>query len=294
MEDVIKYFCKKYQFKQDGIEYLSESFIKLKENKQAHEIFCEKVRLYEENYRFEVEPVFTEIEALEAICGIHKYTLDLLYLIALTPHLKQLYLEHGLSEEIYDDSVCDVKWKAYEGKELFGFYGTFVGQWTIGFFRLERFAMGRLQYDLQPFAEDTQLDNVTFKKGDTFINVHIPSSGPLIYSDCQKSYARAADFYKDHFKNQPIVFGCTSWMMSPNNKKILPETSNVIKFMNDYTVIKAELNNTWDLWRIFKVFDLPENVYDLPQETSMQRAFVKWLAEGNLINIAFAIKLYHE
>ena len=131
------------------------------------------------------------------------------------------------------------------------------------------------------------------KSGDQYIETHIPSGRPLVHEECRLSYDRAAEHFKNIFGDKPIIFGCNSWLLSPNNRKILPETSNILKFMDDYEILEpAKDEKNSNLWRIFSVEELPANLDDLPQNTSVQRAFVKWLKEGNTIDRAFGAFIY--
>lgn len=288
----IKEFCENYGFCQEAIDYLNNAFITLKTNEKAYECFADKIKLYEESFVRDFNVIFDEIELLSKNVRIHKYTLDLLYLICLTPHLKELYKANGIDLTIYDASVCDLKWKAIECKKVYGVWGTFVGWWTIGFFNLKRFGIGRLQFNLKNFSKSMNNRGFNFNEGDTYIDVHIPSSGTLNYDECQESYKMAAEFFKEYFTDKPIVFGCHSWLLSPDNYQILPDNSNVLKFMKDYIILEVEKDPTNNnLWRIFDRFDLPQNLQDLPQNTSLQRAFVKWLSGGNTINVAFGIRM---
>jgi len=288
--NIVRAFCSDYGFETEAIDYLSNAYLSLVDNEEAYKIFSGCVAVYENNTEFEHEPVFSQIEDLSKTTGINKYTLDLLYLIALTPHLKKLYEQNDISLDIYDSSVCDLKWKAKECKAVYGVWGTFVGWWTIGFFKLRRFGIGRLQFNLKKFSKAMNSGVLSFNEGDIYIDVHIPSSGALNYDECQESYKLAAEFFKDYFKGKPIVFGCHSWLLSPDNYQILPADSNVLKFMKDYTILEEEKDPTNNnLWRIFNRFDLPQNLQDLPQNSSLQRAFVKWLSSGNTINVAFGV-----
>lgn len=288
-------FCEKYGFEKDATAYLENAYSVLEQNKEEFDIFKECVKIYENDIEFDHLPVFSKIEGLAEKTNIHKYTLDMLYLIELTPHLKTLYKQKGISDDIYDASVCELKWKVSECKAVYDVWGTFVGWWSIGFFKMTRFGIGRLQFNLKNFTEKIVVNNFEFDENDVYIDTHIPSSGPLDYSECQESYKLAAEFFKDIFKDKPIVFGCRSWLLSPDNNKILPASSNILKFMQDYTLVKADTDPTNNnLWRIFGTFSLPENVKDLPQDTSVRRAFVKWLAEGNTINVGFGLIFFDE
>lgn len=290
----IKEFCIKYEYEPDAIIFLEEAYQTLKSNDEAFKIFNSCVELYESNIEFEHEPVFEKIRALNKSTGIHGFTLELLYMISLAPHLKELYIKENLPEDIYDASVCDLKWKARECKDNYGVWGMFVGWWTIGFFKLKRFAIGRLQFNMRKFTHGMSANGLSFAEGEKYIDVHIPSSGHLNYEDCQESYKRAAEFFKNRYGLENIVFGCRSWLLSPDNERILPSTSNVLKFMRDYTILEAtEDPENSNLWRIFNVMKMPEKPSMLPDDSSLRRAFIKWLEAGNTINTAFGVIVFN-
>ena len=66
-----------------------------------------------------------------------------------------------------------------------------------------------------------------------------------------------------------------------------PDKRPLSDYILDKTIEKFELYR-----RIFNVEKLPEKIDDLPQETSMQRAFAKWLKAGNTIDEAFGAFIY--
>lgn len=290
----IKDFCQKYDFEIDAIEFLEEAYQILQANSTSFETFNECVALYEDDINFEYEPISEKIRALDEMTDLHGYTLELLYLISLAPHLRHLYMKENIPEDIYASSVCDLKWKAKECLENYGVWGIFVGWWTIGFFQMKRFAIGRLQFNMREFPYDMSANRLSFVQGQEYIDVHIPSSGPLNYDECQIAYKRAANFFTNRYGLKNIVFGCRSWLLSPDNKKILPESSNILKFMKDYTILeeKKDISNS-NLWRIFNVMKMPESTAMLPNDSSLRRAFIKWLEDGNTINTAFGVIIYN-
>lgn len=123
-----------------------------------------------------------------------------------------------------------------------------------------------------------------------YIDTHIPSSGPLKREKYLESYKKAAEFFKNYFIEKDIIFGCYSWILSPDNKKILPPGSNILPFMSDYQIVFVEndLNNT-TFWRIFATRQVPENLEDLPTDTSIRKAFANWLKSGKELKVAFGI-----
>ena len=289
----VKEFLVKYNYEADAVTFLNDAYQVLQSNQKAFEIFSSCVAEYEQDINFDHAGAFDKVHALSESTGIHKYTLELLFLICLTPHLKELYAAEGIAEDIYDNTVCDLKWKAKECRDLYGVWGCFVGWWTIDFFKLNRFAIGRLQYNLRQLSHDISSNGMVLQKGLWFISVHIPSSGPLVHADCQASYKQAAEFFRKRYHMNDIVFGCESWLMAPQNHEILPAHSNILKFMSDYTIVEHRApRDHSNVWRIFNVMELPDDLSTLPEDTSLRRAFKAWLMKGNTIHIGFGVIFY--
>lgn len=289
----IRQFCEKYGFSPDATESLSDAYTRLKSNSQAYATFRSLIHAYEDNYLFDHTPVFAAIEGLQPLIGVHKYTLDLIYLIALTKHLKHLYQIEKIPDEIYDASVCDLKWKAKECKNVYGVWGIFVGWWTIGFFKLKLFAIGRLQFELGHFPYSVQDAKLAIPEGTPYINVHIPSSGPLDYSACRVSYSQATSFFKQRYGLSQIYFGCKSWLLAPSLKDILPDNSRILAFQSDYRIIALEEDSNYrNLVRVFGIRKLPENIHDLPADTSLRRSLKEQIIAGKTIENALGIFLY--
>ena len=286
----IKQFCEKYGYEPEAISYLEEAFQKLEQNNEACEVFSGCVRAYEENYLLEHLPVLATIRKLQESTGIHKYTLVLIYLIELTKHLRTLYEKECIPEEIFDFSVCDLKWKAKECYNVYGVWGSYVGGWTFGFFKLQLFAIGRLQFELRKFPQSINTGHIIIDQGEPYLNVHIPSSGPLDYALCQDSYRKAAAFFQERYSLDRIIFGCHSWLLAPCLTELLPQNSRILTFAQDYTVIEVTQDAQYKhLDKIFSTRELPENRDDLPEDTNLRRTMKKWIKDGNFINIAFGV-----
>lgn len=166
-----------------------------------------------------------ETEAREEALGVNRYLLDALMLWCCWEEVKVRYEKQGLPVEIYYKSLEDMKWKMLECYEIHGVYGNFVGHWYDGFFNLTRFGLGRLQFELRPFEgkKDCGLDGVRIHPGDTVINMHIPSAGPMKPELLEDAFARAEAFFKEYFPKDYRVFGVESWLIDPDLIQILPE-----------------------------------------------------------------------
>ncbi|MBS6194175.1 MAG: DUF5596 domain-containing protein [Clostridiales bacterium] len=229
-------------------------------------------------------------ENWEEELGIHKYTLDLLLLLRCWEILEGRYEEKQLSMEIFYDTLDDMRCKLLECREIYGVNGIFVGWWYDRFFNISRFALGRLQFELEayPYKKEYTEKGRIVRKGDTVINMHIPSSGPLLPEMVEDAFDRAAEFYKDQIPEGPVVFVVHSWMIDPDLVKILPE-GNMKDFARRFTVLETSKNEKFmDGWRVFgnEWEKAPE---ELPRRTKLQKAIADYLQQGGKLGEGYGV-----
>lgn len=240
------------------------------------------------------EPIAPMLESVRAAAlgsGVSSETVDLLFFLLCMKPLKQRYQDAGLPLSYYDGIAFDLRSKLNECRRLKGIWGTFVAGWFYRFFSLGRFVMGRLQYERIPLPEAYCPHSMAHMAGQDVVNVHIPSGRPLIRDEVRASLAEAAAFYAPHFPNGQVIFVCHSWLLFPGHLEMLPENSGIRQFMEEFTVFDSfDDPQGRDLWRIF----YREDVTDpdaLPQETSLQRAYVKWLQDGKAVGGGAGIRI---
>ncbi len=213
----------------------------------------------------------------------HPYTAELLLFLCLTRTLLERYRAEGIPEEIFADSVADLRWKLDECLEVYGICGAFVGEWFPGFFRMQRFAIGRLQYEWYPFGHTYEKNGISLKPNDRVLYLHIPRTGtPLAEKACDDSIRRAAEFFRSRYGIAgPLAFVCDSWLLYPPNRTILPEQSNIRCFMERFEIISSgEYGEDHpDLWRLFDR-QYTGDPRTLPYDSSLRRAYVDHLMQG--------------
>lgn len=228
-------------------------------------------------------------KAWELETETEEYTLRFVFLVCAFKRLREDYKAANLPDELYWDTVLDLKAKALECKQLYGIWGTGTGLWYQNFFRMQIFSLGRLQFERSTFRgkEPVTVDGVTVLPGQTVYNVHIPSGGPMTPEACEDSFQRAKVF----FKEDPLILHCGSWLLYNENPHIFPSAKNVLAFREQFQIYESrEKPEGEDLWRIFgKHFD--GDVSSLPQNTSMQKETAAWLATGRQIGIGFGLKI---
>ena len=227
-------------------------------------------------------------------------TVSLLCMIAASKELRQRYEQNGISLDIWRETMLDLRTKAMECKELDGVYGLFgtgTPLWMVNYFRLQRFALGRLQYEVGAMkAETCTVGGLTLRKGDPVLCCHIPSNGKPFDAQARRaSYKAAYDFYRDampaHY-NGLVPITCDSWLLFPDHADMLGEKSNITAFMQEFYLLRVDRMKTHtNLWRIFHTTDT-DNIAALPEKTGLQRAYKNRLLQGKDVGFGYGVFLF--
>ncbi|MBE6663125.1 MAG: hypothetical protein E7602_01320 [Ruminococcaceae bacterium] len=297
MKKYLEKFLKDFEYKESDAEYLLQEYSKIQENEEANKGFNELIELYNKTIEFDYYKDFL-VKAEEAgkLADVHPYTSGLLIFMCISKHLKELYDEKGISEEIYHNSMLDLRYKLEECKLVKGIVGSFVAWWFPGFFAMTRFALGRLQFELSKYeGEEYTKNGKTLRKGDIVINVHIPrSETPITKEATDDAYAQAAKFFIDQIPNKQVVFVCHSWLLYSETLEVFPKHSNTYRFIHEFDVTwnsydKEGVYN--DAWRLFDM-DFTGDINDYPENNSMRRAYKQFLLNGGRTGEGFGIIMY--
>lgn len=214
------------------------------------------------------------------LSGERRESVDLVMMVDCLPVMQQRYQERAISEEIFWDTAKDLTYKLIECYHNRGVWGNFVTFWYPEFFRLERFALGRLQFEHRAFPYEG-VEGI--EKGQTVYNCHIPSSGSLPPELVEDSFRRAKAFYAHELNGKPMPVYCSSWMLYPPHVALFPEGSNLRRFAERFTLVDAVEDVTnHDFWRIFnRPWDPSLPLEELPEDTALRRAFKAFLMAGN-------------
>ena len=290
MKEYLLEFLKEFDYEKSDANFLISALEKIEKNPKGKKLLEEVLESYEKDYKHSYHELVIDktVEAAN-ISGVHPYTATLLIHILMSKRLRELYSENGLDYVIFKDTVLDLKWKLLECKAVKGIVGISTFRWFEGFYRLERFALGRLQFELLAAKCDYEKNGIHLKNGySTVINVHIPRTGePIDKESCDASYDAARKFFKK-MTGEDLHFVCRSWLLFPENKKIIPEKSNVYRFMSEYDIVSFEYNFGEDLWRLFDTEE--KNPEKLPTDTTLRRVYVEHLKNGGRVGEGYGIK----
>lgn len=226
---------------------------------------------------------------------------------AYLPEVKSRYEKAGISDEIFFDTMTDIKIWIDDCRENLNSIGLNELNWIMWHMNMSIFKIGRLQYQkMICYTPKSYTKNgTTIKLGDKIWNVHIPRGEKLTTEACEESFKMAQEFIRKHFPQYPDnKFMCNSWLLYPDNKNFMPSGSNILKFP--------------ELWEVVSIHECPEQAYrwlysvrysnkkllknkkkhghygfleSLPQNTQMQKNGVEYIKNGGTLGDGLGLKI---
>lgn len=120
--------------------------------------------------------------------------------------------------------------------------------------------------------------------GDMVLNIHIPQGEKLDYNMCLDSMAQAEDFFRKYFPDiRCKALVSSTWLLDVNLLHILPEESNIIKFMKLFHKLPVCVPLSIIYERVFGFgFDI-KDIASAPENTSLQRRLKEYTVNGGKI-----------
>ncbi len=189
---------------------------------------------------------------------------------AVLAHAK--YMRRGIPDGVYFDTMGAFSRFVEEYFLAHGEYGFETWSWAGRQTSLSLFRIGALEYEM--CIEETGPE----------LSVHIPLRADLSAPSVDASMAAARAFFSEFypaFSAAPMT--CTSWMLEPTLKELLPEDSRILAFAARFRLL-ARYEDADGLGFIFRKKGLP--LEELPETTSLQRALKAHLLRGGRFGTA--------
>ena len=284
MVNYLRETLKNHAFSSSEIEEILSYFHLIDENKQTKHLLDEILCAYNEDINCDCQPLDEKNVQISKILQIHLFSVRLVSVLCLSKKMEERFRERKIDEGIIYQTMEDFRAKTRETYATFKVVGVLDWSWFFGFFRVTRFGLGRLQFELTKFRLPSyEKEGKCLTQESTVINVHSPRlEMPFTPEECEKSYQAAKLFFACHFKDGVIPFVCWSWLLYPYNKEILPPTSNVVKFLSRYDIIQVEeyTQENSPVSRIVFNCEHFDDLSTLPTDTSMRRRYAQFLQQG--------------
>lgn len=189
---------------------------------------------------------------------------------------QNIYRARNIPEDVFADTMKCFSRFVREHKVDFGAYAFDRWWWTGRQLSLSLYRIGALEYELA-YTE----------RGERAIAVHIPSDADLSAPSLDLSLAKAKTFFSRFEPDwEKTEYTCSSWLLSPALKELLPAQSKILQFQNRFRMINFFADNkdyrTW----LFHGATEPEK---FAENTSLQRAAKTFVLGGGKIGSAYGV-----
>ena len=299
MKEYLTHFLWKYDFPKDAKRVLLHAYERIYSSQVTAIKFEKIIDAYEENMNFDFTLLIEAMSDISVASEIPVYTGNLVMLICLSQALKVYYEKAGVDEQIWISTMQDLKWKAKECKQVENIWGCARPKWLAGYYTMQRFGFGRLQFELRTLGTDYQKGDIQLNRESPVLNGHIPCTGTrLDKASVYASYEQAKAFYQEAFSDNPLVFVCRSWLLFPRHKEVLLPNSNLALFIADYDIVDSgEYGDYREIWRVFGQHSKGD-LELLPQNTLLQRVYAEWMRKKEKTGWGYGVFIwknkYHE
>lgn len=191
-------------------------------------------------------------------------------------HTRRLYRKNGVPEDVYFATMGCFARFLRETREITGKWAFDRGFWTWRQTGGRLFRLGTLEFEYLPEGRA--------------LSVHIPSDAVLSREELDRSYGHAERFFAGEGRafccqGPPMETRCSSWLLAPALRELLPEGSGIRRFAGDYTLCAVEEDDR-EFYRWLFRCEPPLPAEDLPEDTGLQRRAKAYLAAGGKIGSA--------
>lgn len=188
------------------------------------------------------EKALAEVKISDSVC-IDTYNSygdgkrDFLSYLYMCEKLKKKYQERNIPEKILVDTVKDISiwtdiWSDIKNELFLGEIG-----WLKRHLSMKLFKIGRLQFCMAKAEKD--IPDIGVVAGDDIIEIHIPSTGPLVKAECEESVVMAREFFKKYFPGYNYkCFTCHSWLLDDSLEQLLGDKSRITEFRKMFKCVE--------------------------------------------------------
>ncbi len=205
--------------------------------------------------------------------------------LVVLPYVRRYHEQHGVDVVTSWRTLTDVGRNVAIYRDRYGVAGFDDIGWARHHLTGCLYDLGRLQFERarlgNTFARLMQEDGHDVVAGEPVISVHIPRfAGPLQTDLVDEAFDRARTFFPGRFPGEsPRYFVCGSWLLDPVLGDYLPAHSNILNFLNRFTVRRHdEPDDAGTLLFVYGNPDLPRESY--PRTTSLERGIMAHLDAG--------------
>jgi hypothetical protein len=180
------------------------------------------------------------------------------------------YMRLGISQEIFIATMKFFTRFLQDYKNRHGCYRYVWAWWAVRQISMVEYRIGELEYEMR------------VENGKRLIDMHIPADADISTGRLRQSYSDALEFFKKFypdFFNAEMV--CSSWLLAPSLKNVLPENSRILQFQKSFKITHIDADSPGFMDWVYGSRDIP--LEDLPENTSLQKKLKPYLLNNGKI-----------
>lgn len=205
-------------------------------------------------------------------------------MLAAVCRTEERYRRENISEEVFLSTMDCFRRFLEETHARTGQWAFDRGFWTWRQTGGLLFRLGTLEFEYQRICPGPLPGGLEAES--PVLSVHIPSDAALGREDLDYSYRMARQFFSRENLcpwGRPKAVVCESWLLAPALHELLPESSSIRRFSEDYCLYDVdEADQDFYEW----LFGGYKPLEELPERTSLQRAVKAHLAAGRRVGMA--------
>lgn len=183
-----------------------------------------------------------------------------------------------IPDEIIRKTFSDISlWFRYFKREfgICGFSSRII-DWFNHHFEGNLYQLGRLQFEIAPL----NLEFEGLHMGAPVVKIHVPEGGRLQADVCDQAFIRADWFFSKILPYDFQVYLFDSWFCDQDFMRLLPESSNILKFVKRFVPIRQSAEKNDEIYqRVFGGKAARTGIVELPLRTSLQKIMYPFFKE---------------
>ena len=211
----------------------------------------------------------------------------LVHLLYFCDGLAARYRSAGISEEILDATLDDIRIYCEEWSEVKGYLTMATTSWLRHHFDMKLFRLGRLQFNMA--GTYAAYPERGIEKGAPILEVHIPRGEKMTPEVCRASFREARAFFARYFPEYSYsYFACSSWLLDASLSDFLPPESNIIKFGNLFDRL-AVYDGLYMLDYLYPIGTTKETLVDVTPTTPLAAKIREAILAGRTFHPSFGV-----
>lgn len=183
------------------------------------------------------------------------------------------YQELGISDEIFIATMMFFTRFLKDHKDRHGSYRYVWAWWAVRQISMMEYRIGELEYEMR-------MDNDRH-----LIDIHIPADADMTIEKLRNSYLKAVNFFETYYPQlRGAEMVCSSWLLAPSLKKVLPEDSRIMQFQRAFVVEHMDEESLGFMDWVYGSKDI--SLEELPEHTTLQRNLKPYLLNNGKIEWA--------